>query len=288
MRPVRILTLGLLGAASFAASCASPAAAPAPRPAPASAAPVVRDSLEAPWVVVRRVGSFANTIRLSSQLASRVDSVDRADSSTAIVRVSWTRLAGEGPARLSGLVSEYGVGAGALDPTPLVGLRLPVPFSATGGRGGTQAQLDVVLSGACSLAAVAMQPARDLFVSTPPSLTAGSTWGDSSTYTVCRDSIPLHVRSARSFTVVGAERRAEVVVLLVDRTSTITMLGDGSQFGETLTIAAEGSGTMRVELRLDDGTVFAALGESELKMTMRGRRRSQTLTQHTRTEISSP
>ena len=288
MRPVRIHTLGLLGAVSLAVSCASPAGAPAPRPAPTSAAPVVRNALEAPWAMARRVGSFANTIRLSSQLISRVDSVERTDSSTAIIRVSWTRLAGEAPARLSGLVSEYGVGVGVLDPTPLVGLRLPVPFSATDGLGAWQAQLDVAFSGACSLSAVVLQPARELFVSAPLSLRAGSSWGDSLSYTICRDSVPLQVRSARSFKVVGAERREEVVVVLVDRTSTVTMLGEGTQFGETLKIAAEGSGTMRLELRLDDGSVFAALGEAELKMTMRGRRRSQDLKQHTRIEITSP
>lgn len=288
MRPVRIHTLGLLGAVSLAVSCASPAGAPAPRPAPTSAAPVVRNALEAPWAVTRRVGSFANTIRLSSQLISRVDSVEHTDSSTAIIRVSWTRLAGEAPARLSGLVSEYGVGVGVLDPAPLVGLRLPVPFSAIDGQGASQAQLDVALSGACSLSAVVLPPARELFVSPPHSLRAGSSWSDSLSYTICRDSVPLQVRSARSFKVVGAERRQEVVVVLVDRTSTVTMLGEGTQFGETLKIAAEGSGTMRLELRLDDGSVFAALGEAELRMTMRGRRRSQDLKQHTRIEITSP
>lgn len=288
MRPVRTPTLGLLGAVSLAVSCASPAGAPAPRPAPTSATPVVRNALEAPWTMARRVGSFANTIRLSSQLISRVDRVERTDSSTAIIRVSWTRLAGEEPARLSGLVSEYGVGVGMLDPTSLVGLRLPVPFSATDGRGALQARLDVALSGACSLSAGVLQPTRELFVSTPLSLRAGSSWSDSLSYTICRDSVPLQVRSARSFKVVGAERRQEVVVVLVDRTSTVTMLGEGTQFGETLKIAAEGSGTMRLELRLDDGSVFAALGEAELKMTMRGRRRSQDLKQHTRIEITSP
>ncbi len=288
MRRVRTLRFALLGAVSLALSCASPAVAPAPRPAPASAAPAVRNALEAPWAVARRIGSFANTIRLSSVLVSLVDSVERSDSSTAIVRVSWTRLAGDEPARLSGLVSEYGVGVGMLDPAPLVGLRLPVPFSATDGRGAVQAQLDVALSGACSLSAAVLQPARELFVSPPPSLQAGSSWGDSLSYTICRDSVPLQVRSARTFKVVGAERREEVVVVLVDRTSAVTMLGEGTQFGETLKIAAEGTGTMRLELRLDDGSVFTAFGEAELKMTMRGRRRSQDLKQHTRIEITSP
>lgn len=288
MRPVRILTFGLCCAAAFAAACAAPAAAPTPRPEPLAATPVLRDVLDAPWTVARRVGSFANTIRLSSLVVSRVDTAERTDSSTSIVRVSWTRLAGDEPARISGLVTEYGVGVGVLGPTPLAGLRLPVPFSATDGWGAKPAQLDVAPSGACSLAAAVLQPARDLFITTPPSLQAGTSWDDSSSYTICRDSIPLQVRSVRSFRVVGAERRAEVLVVIVDRTSNVTMVGEGSQFGEEVAIEAAGSGTMRLELRLDDGSVFAGLGEVSLKMTMRGRRRSQDLEQRARIEISSP
>ena len=74
----------------------------------------------------------------------------------------------------------------------------------------------------------------------------------------------------------------------MDRTSSVSLVGEGVQFGEKISLAAEGSGTMRIELDPASSTVVAAQGEAELKMTMRGRRRSQELRQHTRIEITSP
>ena len=77
-------------------------------------------------------------------------------------------------------------------------------------------------------------------------------------------------------------------MVLVDRSSAITLAGTGAQFGESLMIAGQGSGTMRLELRTSDATLHAARGEVELRMTMRGRCWSQELWQHTRIEIVSP
>ena len=269
-------------------ACATPAATPPPLPAPVPQAPRVRDPLEAPWFVARPAGSFTNTLRLSSELISRVDSVERADSSSAVVVVSWSRIASAEPARLSGLVTAYRVGNGAADPAPVLGLLLPVPFSAADAQGTRQAQLETAAAASCSPAAAILQPLRELFVSTPSRLVAGTSWSDSATYTICRDSIPLVVRSTRLFRVVGAERHGDLVVILIDRTSAVTLRGEGSQFGEALSITADGSGTMRLELSRESGAVVEAHGDAELRMTMRGRRRVQELRQRTRIEIASP
>ena len=269
-------------------ACAAPATTPSPLPVPAPQAPSVRDPLEAPWSVARPAGSFANTLRLSSELVSRVDSVERADSSSALVVVAWSRLAGAEPARLSGLITDYRVSTGGADPAPIVGLLLPVPFSTTDAQGPRQAQLEATASASCGPAAVVLQPLRELFVSVPSKLVTGTSWSDSATYTICRDSIPLVVRSTRNFRVFGAARRGDGVVILIDRVSVVTLRGDGSQFGEVLTITAEGSGSMRLELNRDNGAVVEARGDAELRMTMRGRRRSQELRQRTRIEITSP
>jgi len=272
----------------FAAACAAPAAAPSSRPAPVSGAPRVQDPLDAPWVMTRGAGAFAHTLRSTSELLSRVDTVERVDSSTATLSVSWSRLAGSDPARLSGLVTAYVVGAGADEPKTLPGLLLPVPFSATEGSNGSQARLEVPASGACGLTATVTPMLRELFVSPPARLVEGASWSDSASYELCRDSIPLRIRSVRGFLVVGAERRGTEVLVLVDRTSSVSIDGDGMQFGEPLTINASGTGTMRLELRPTDAVVVAARGESELRMTMRGRRRTQELRQRTRIEIVSP
>ena len=293
MRPVRALPRRLAGVLTgvlaVAIACAPPASAPSPRPVAVPDAPGMRDLLDAPWTVRRPAGTHTNAIQLSSELVSRVDSVESTDSTTAAVSVTWTRLAGGEPARISGLVTDYRVGSAAAEPGPLAGLLVPVPFSAAEGRSTTQAQLEVPPSAACSLAAAVLQAVRELFVSAPPRLVAGDTWSDSSTYAICRDSIPLEVRSARLFRVIGAERRGNAaVVVLLDRTSTVTLRGEGTQFGEQVSIAAEGSGAMRLELNLESGAVVAARGDAELRMTMRGRRRSQDLKQHTRIEIRAP
>ncbi len=291
MRSVRVRRwwdLAALVILGCAVGCAAPVVTPAPQQAPAVSVPLARDPLQAPWSLVRGAGSFAHTIRLSSALVSRVDSIERVDSTTVTLGVNWSRLAGGEPARLSGLITEYRLAAGIAEPAEIPGLSLPLAFGGTEGRGAEQAQLEVPSSGACGVQAAVMQHLRELLVSPPPSLREGTRWADSASYSLCRDSIPLRVRSVRTFRVVGAERRGTDVVVLVDRSSAITLAGTGAQFGESLTIAGEGSGTMRLELRTSDATLHAARGEVELRMTMRGRRRSQELRQHTRIEIVSP
>ncbi len=238
--------------------------------------------------MARGTGPFANTLRFTSELVSRVDSVQRHDSSHAVVVVAWSRPPLGGPARLSGLVRDFRVGEGSGDLRPLPALRLPVPFAALGGDGGEVPRIEVPPSGACGLAAAALQPLRELFVSPPPSVEVGTAWSDSSNYTLCRDSIPLAVTSVRRYRVVGAERRATGVVVLIDRSSRVTLFGEGAQFGERLSLAGEGAGTMRLALDPASSTVVAGHGDTELRLTMRGRRRSQDLRQHTRIEITSP
>lgn len=289
MRSPRVHPGWLVAFVCVAVACAAPASAPAPRPAPSSSGtPGVRDPLAAPWMMTRGAGTFAHTLRLSSALVSRVDTVERVDSSTATLGVSWSRLAGSEPARLSGLVTEYVVGAGAGDPQALAGLLLPIPFSGTEGSSAAQARFEVPASGACGLAATVTPMLRELFVSPPTRLAEGASWSDSASYELCRDSIPLRIKSVRRFVVIGAEHRGSEVLVLVDRTSNVSLEGGGMQFGEPVTITAAGTGAMRLELRQAGAVVIAAQGESELTMTMRGRRRTQELRQHTRIEITSP
>lgn len=292
MRSRRVHSRWLVGVAIVGVvavvACAPPVSTPSVRPIPAPGTPGVRDPLEAPWVMVRGAGSFAHRLRFESTLVSRVDTVERVDSSAATLSVSWSRLAGSDPARLSGLVTEYRVSAGAVEPQALTGLLLPIPLVAAEGWSGTQARLEVPASGACGLVASVTPLLRELFVSPPARLVEGSSWSDSASYEICRDSIPLRVRSVRRFVVVGAERRGAEVLVLVDRTSSVSIAGGGMQFGEPLTITAAGTGTMRLEMRPAGAVVVLARGKSELTMTMRGRRRTQELRQHTRIEITSP
>jgi len=288
MRIGRAFPRLVCGVVVLAIGCAAPSVVPATRPGAVAESPRMRDLLDAPWTVMRPAGSYANDMRVLSELVSRVDSVEQRDSAVTTIAVAWTRLAGGEPARISGLLTDYRTGTAGTAPALPAGLIVPTPFSAAEGRGVTPAQLEVPSSGACGLAAAVLQPVRELFVSTPPGLTVGDTWSDSTNSVICRDSIPLQVSSRRDYRVIGAERRGSFVVLVLDRSSVVTMRGEGRQFGESLSITAEGTGTIRIELDVESGAVVAARGEAELRMQMRGRRRSQDLTQRTRIEISAP
>jgi hypothetical protein len=165
---------------------------------------------------------------------------------------------------------------------------LPVPVSAALQGAGAPPELAVPVSGPCSAAAAALQPLRDLWTSAPPTLERGQEWADSSTYRICRDSVPLTVRTTRRFRVLQAERYFGTLVLRIARTSETTLEGEGSQFGEPIRITAEGIGRMEILLALEGGEVVRADGDAELSMRMTGRRRTQELRQRTRTVIAAP
>lgn len=277
----------LVGLVLTPVACGAPPPPPVTRPTVAVAAAPEVDPLAGPWTPVARAGSIAQRITLVSALQSRVDSTERLDSVRAVVGVEWSRLAGS-PVRASGLLTEFRVSTDTSAPVMPPGLRVPVPFAALEGRDGAQLRLERPDPAGCGPDAAALQTVREVMLSVPSRLEVGTTWSDSASYTVCRDSIPLAVHSARDFRVVGAERLGEAVVVLVDRTSRVTMRGTGTQFGELLTIEATGEGAMRLAVRLDGAVVVRGRGESTLAMTMRGRRRTQTLAQHTHLEIAAP
>jgi len=271
---------------ALTSACAPSAATPASRPVDAPA-PVAVDPLSAPWTVSAATGTISQEIRLESSLLSRVDSMEQRDTVRAFAGAEWTRLAGESPLRISGLLTAFGWSADTDSAFSTAGLLLPLPFAAAEGPAGEQVRFTRPDAASCGADAAALQLLRELFVSPPRRLEAGTTWADSANYYICRDSIVLAVRSVRAFRVTGAERREGEIVAIVARTSRVTMQGEGHQFGEALSITAEGEGAAQLVIRLSGAFILASEGEATLRMTMRGRRRSQELTQHTRISISA-
>lgn len=288
IRPVAVVALGAVVSAALASACAAPAAAPAPRPSAETAAPAVVDPLTAPWSVTAASGAITQEIRLEASLVSRIDTVERRDTIRTVVSAEWSRVHGDGAARLAGLLTGFRLSGDSAEPVTPSGLLLPVPFSALDGVGALQARLTSPDPAGCGLDAAAISALREVFVTVPSRLVPGTKWQDSSSHVLCRDSIALKVRSAREFRVLGAERRDGHIVVLLERRSRTTMHGEGHQFGEPITVDAQGEGVAQLVVRLAGGFVVGGSGESELRMTMRGRRRSQELTQRTRIEILAP
>lgn len=225
---------------------------------------------------------------LETELRTRTDTLVTVDSLRTAFVAEWTRLAADAEGRIAGLIREFSLSADSSAPVTPAGLLLPIPFAAELGAVGTQPRIARPDPAACTLDAAASQPLRELLLSPPQRLEPGTAWSDSATTSICRDSIPLTVRSVRHFVVRDAAMREGGLVVRVERTSTVQLAGDGRQFGEPLTIAAEGEGRLELYLRVPDGVVIEGAGEQVLRMTMRGRRRSQELAQRTRITITEP
>lgn len=271
-----------------ATACAAPVPAVMPRPAiePPTSAPT--DPSAPPWILQPGTGPVTRTLRLETELRSRIDTVERRDSIRAVITAEWSRVVGDGAVRLSGLLTDFRVGIDTAGLATPRGLSLPLPFAVLDGTEAGAPRLIRPDPAGCGLESAAANALRELFLTLPKRLEPTTTWHDSASYTICRDSVPLSAVSARSYRVVGATRLAGELVLQLERRSHLTLRGTGRQFDERIDISAEGEGTTTLFIQLAGGAVFEGTGESTLRMTMRGRRRSQELTQHTRIVISRP
>ena len=270
-------------------ACARPAprANPAARPDAPAAAVVTPDRLEAPWQISAATAGITQRLRIVSELESTIDTVLRRDSSVLELGLTWSRLAGTAPERISGLVTSVRLGVSdSLLATP-VGVLMPLPFSATRGVAGG-AELSAPDLASCAVTAALVAPLREALIFPPKRLTPGLLWTDSSTVSVCRDSIPLTVATQRQYRVLSAQAEGSDVVVLLERRTRMQMQGRGTQFGEPIEISAEGEGSTSLVLRLAGAYVLRANGAQELRMTMRGRRRTQELRQRSRIEIIQP
>jgi hypothetical protein len=270
-------------------ACARPAprANPAARPDAPAAAVVTPDRLEAPWQISAATAGITQRLRIVSELESTIDTVLRRDSSVLELGLAWSRLAGTAPERISGLVTSVRLGiSDSLLATP-VGVLMPLPFSATRGVAGG-AELSAPDLASCAVTAALVAPLREALIFPPKRLTPGLLWTDSSTVSVCRDSIPLTVATQRQYRVLSAQAEGSDVVVLLERRTRMQMQGRGTQFGEPIEISAEGEGSTSLVLRLAGAYVLRANGAQELRMTMRGRRRTQELRQRSRIEIIQP
>jgi hypothetical protein len=236
---------------------------------------VTPDRLDPPWEIRAATGGITQRLRIVSELESRIDTVLRRDSSVLELGLTWSRLSGAAPERISGFLA-----------TP-AGMLVPVPFSATRSEAGG-AELSAPDLSSCAATAALVAPLREALIFPPRRLTPGLVWSDSSIVTVCRDSIPLTVATQRQYRVLSAQVEGSEVVVLLQRDTRLQMEGRGTQFGEPIEISAEGEGSMSLVLRLAGAYLLRANGEQELRMTMRGRRRTQELRQRSRIEIIQP
>jgi hypothetical protein len=286
----RVLGRALLVTAGVTAMTACGGALPAaraPGAAPTASAPV--DLLATPWRLGNGRAARTQRIQVEAQLTSRVDSTIRTDSVASDLIVSWGDDGRAGTAALPVRLVGYAVRV-APDTAWRVppGVTIGAELSVTPMPGAVPA-LCAATAPTCTTSNIAaVQGWQESWLGLPSAMEPGTTWRDSTTYTVLRDSIPLTVTSVREFTVREAVRRERAVVLIIDRRSTQQLAGEGRQFGEAVRITGSGEGVMRLEVALTNGAVLRGDGTSVLTLQLVGRRRTQELTQESHLTITAP
>lgn len=228
-------------------------------------------------------------VEVRSLLTSQVDSFVRVDTLRSLLEVAWSDVPGTEPPRVAGLISEVRSAFGA--DTLAVPPGVTLPFSFTSERRGPASQLTFLIpdATACgSATGAAVQGVREAWLAPPDTMWPGRVWGDSTSYEICRDGVPLVITAVREFTPTGARLRDGQLVVLVSRHSRSRVAGSGVQFGEAIALLGEGEGVMQLEVALSGGVVLYAEGTSELRLEMRGRRRTQRLVQESRLLIREP
>lgn len=262
---------------------------PSPARSPSAARPAAAATpLAPPWRVVRDGRLRTQQVVLTARLTSVTDSLIREDSLASALTVQWS-APGAAPYRWAGMVTAFTVrsGIGASPETP-TGLSLPISFVAAESTPDVQPEILIPSPDDCgSLGAAVVQGWREAWLAVPPELRPGDRWRDSSAYVICRDGIPLRVTAVREFEAQGAEMREGAVHVVVSRHSRLSLEGRGVQFGDSVTIIGAATGTARLFLPLSGGP-FTGAGEGVLRLELRGRRRSQHLTQESRLEIRAP
>lgn len=278
--------LVVFAAAMVACSSGGFIARPAARATPIAEAV---DSLAAPWRLRDAGRPRAQRMVVAAVLTSRIDTVTRVDSLSSAMTFEWSYSEASAPRRVAGMVRTFELRAtGDTAWRSLDAVALPVSFVADQARGGTVPQMTIPEAASCTAQAAIVQGWRESWVDAPAVLEAGTRWRDSTEAPLCRDGLVLHTVVVREFVAERAERRGDETVILVRRTSRITMDGRGVQFGDSVHVSGTGDGVAQLAISLEGGAIVAGGGTSELRLTLRGRRRTQELVQHSALNISRP
>jgi hypothetical protein len=258
-------------------------------PTPPREAAAARDSTAAPWRIVGVERPRSQRVDISAIIDSRIDTTLRSDTLATRSWYDWSEHPDASPRRIAGMLRAFALRTGSdslwrvLDaPT------LPVSFAAEIPQGGLVPELVTPRADGCDPQAALVPGWRETWVSPPSLLDVGTTWRDSSNSPLCRDGIVLQVSSQREFVVTGAVVRAGTLRVVVRRTSRAVIRGSGVQFGDSVHFEGSASGEMQLELLPAGAVIAAGSGTSELRLTMRGRRRTQELVQRSALEISVP
>jgi hypothetical protein len=253
------------------------------RPARTSAgtAPAARDSLAGPWAFRNLGRPRTQRVTLSAVLQSRQDTLARVDTLASQTLLEWSVGPQSTPPRVVGMVRDFSIIIGSDSAwRSIPDLAMPVSFIAEQLAADAQPRFVQPADSSCEARAAVVQALRETWLWPPTRVGVGTRWQDSTAYAICRDGVSLNAVSVRDYVVEGAQLREGQLVLRVRRHARTVLHGEGLQFGDSITVSGEGVAEATLELSLDGAAVVSGDGSSQLRLELRGRRRTQQLVQH--------
>ncbi len=184
--------------------------------------------------------------------------------------------------RVNGTITAFRVqsGGSATAGAP-AGLTLPFAFVGDYSARGQQLVVTTPRSPTpCASAQLSVtQAVRDLWFRAPDTLRVGTTWTDSTSYTLCRDGLPLQASVRRTFRVTGVSDRDGRTIITTLRTSRTSLSGGGRQAGDAISVDGAGNGELTYELDASAGAILSARGTTTFEFVLRSKLRAQRVRQ---------
>jgi hypothetical protein len=262
----------------LAGACAPPGStATTPRPAPTARG---RDSVAAPatsFAYASGVHRYALESRATVDV--RGDTADARDTLATTTWITYRIANGSAPRRIVGTVDSFTVHPGPLAAVAPAPLMAPLPFGGSAQEG--VIAVDVPPEAATNCASpngVLLGIARDLLPAFPARLTPGARWEASATTTACRGGVPMTSVVTHRYRVRGPAD-GEPGAVRVERRSSISLSGSGTQGGQTVNTLGRGEGEGEFVVDVVHGLVRSARSRSTLELTFTTGGASQRVTQ---------
>jgi hypothetical protein len=278
--------LSLAAACATALACTSMARPAAPEPSPAPS-PATTPAEPTRWSPRYTAGTWRYELRTDAIIALTADTAARRVPVQSVALYTITLQPAGPQLALSGAVDSMAVVAEGRAAEPQAGRTTRPHFTGVISAQGALTSLQATPAGSCpgGLDPVVAN-AGELVVSLPATLSAGSVWRDTATMVTCRGQVPLTTTLVREYRVVGPTTWSEAPALQIERRTTTSLEGTGSQGGQTISVSGNGSSTATLYVDRTTAVLLGASGESHSTLTVTTPRASLPFRQDTRDSIT--
>jgi hypothetical protein len=127
--------------------------------------------------------------------------------------------------------------------------------------------------------------ARDLIVPLPDRVILGSVWRDTVSSTACRGGVALTTTVVRQYEARGLAPYVGGQALELARTTELTVTGSGAQYGQSVNVTGQGSGTATLLVDPGGGGLLKSMAETTAALTFTGPRGTTAFTQTARQAV---